>query len=87
MYSEGLRFLAEELEHPKSGGSTGRTDLARESRIAMRAKWQQFFAGPERRALVQAGKPVPVSESQARDLFSGAFSYCIEGGKSWPPEE
>jgi hypothetical protein len=87
MYSEGLRFLAEKLEHPKSGGSTGRTDLARESRIAMRVKWQHFFADPERRALVQAGKPVPVSESQARDLFSGAFSYCIEGGKSWPPEE
>jgi hypothetical protein len=85
LYGEGLRFLAEKLEHPKSGGSTGRTDLARELRIAMRARWQQFFAAPERRALVQAGKPVPVSASQARDLFSGAFSYYIEGGKTWPP--
>ena len=44
-------------------------------------------ADPERRSLVQAGKPVPVSESQARDLFDGAFAYCIEGGKSWPPEQ
>lgn len=87
MYSDGLRFLADELEHPRSNGSTGRTDLTREGRIAMRAKWQQFFADAERRALVQAGKPVPVSEAQARDLFSGAFSYCIEGGKSWPPAE
>lgn len=87
MYSDGLGFLAEKLEHPKSNGSTGRTDLARESRIAMRAKWQQFFADPERRALVQAGKPVPVSESQARDLFSGVFSYYIQAGKSWPPQE
>lgn len=87
MYSDALRFLADKLEHPKSGGSTGRTDLPRESRIAMRARWQQFFADPGRRALVQAAKPVPVSESQARDLFSGALSYSIQGGKSWPPEQ
>jgi hypothetical protein len=87
MYSEGLRFLAEELEHPKSNGSSGRTDMAREFRIAMRARWQTFFADPARRALVEAGKPVPVSAAQARDLFRGAFSYSTEGGKSWPPEQ
>lgn len=86
MHYEALRFLAQELEHPKSNGSSGRNS-GREARMAMRAKWQRFFADPERRALVQAGKPVPVSESQARDLFSGAFSYLIEGAKRWPPEQ
>jgi len=86
MRSEGLRFLADKLEQPKSNGSSGQ-DLGREARMAMRAMWQRFFADPEHRALVQAGKSVPVSESQARELFSGAFFNCIEGGKRWPPAE
>lgn len=86
LQSEGLGFLAEKLEHPKSNGSSGR-ELGREARMAMRARWQRFFSDPERHALVQAGKPVPVSESQARELFSGAFSYWTEGGKIWPPAE
>ena len=87
VYYQGLGFLAGKLEHPKSGGSGGRTDLPREARVAMREKWQLFFSDKERRALVQAGQPVPVSEEQARDLFSGAFYFSVEGGKSWPGEK
>jgi hypothetical protein len=87
-YPEALRFLAEKLAHPESnGGSSGRTDLSREGRVAMRAKWQQFFANPERRALVQAGKPVPITDAQARDLFSGVISLSLKNGKSWPAEK
>ena len=84
LYTDGLQFLADKLAHPKSGGSSGRTDLPREGRVALRAKWQRFFADSERQALVQSGKPVPVSEDQARDLFNGVLSLSIEGGKSWP---
>jgi hypothetical protein len=87
-YPEALRFLAEKLAHPEGGGgSSGRTDLSREGRVAMRAKWQQFFANPERRALVQAGKPVPITDAQARDLFSGVISLSLKNGKSWPAEK
>jgi len=86
LHGEGLRFLAEKLEHPESHGSTGH-DLGREARMAMRARWQRFFADPERRSLVEAGKRVPVTATQARELFSGGFSYWIDGGTSWPPGE
>ncbi|MDB6025752.1 MAG: hypothetical protein JWM68_1975 [Verrucomicrobiales bacterium] len=87
LYPEALRFLAAKLEHPETGGSSGRTDLPREERIAMREKWQHFFADPKRRALVESGKLVPVSEDQARDLFSGVISLDIKNGQSWPAEK
>jgi hypothetical protein len=91
VYFEGLGFLASKLEHPNGGrggpGFSGRTDLPRESRVAMRGKWQRFFSDKERRALVQSGQLVPVSEEQARDLFSGAFQLTLEGGKIWPAEK
>lgn len=84
---QGLLFLAAKLEHPKrGGGSSGRLAL-RDARVAMRAKWQLFFSDPIRRTLVQSGKPVPVTEAQARDLFSGAFQLEIGDGKSWPAEK
>src|SRR6185503_16947039 len=45
VYFEGLGFLASKLEHPNGGrggpGFSGRTDLPRESRVAMRGKWQR----------------------------------------------
>ena len=36
--------------------------------------------------VVAEGNPVFFrnSQTQARDLFSGVFSYCIDAGKSWP---
>jgi hypothetical protein len=75
------------LEHPKNAGYGGRNDLPREARVSLRHKWQEFFQDAERRELVQLGKPVPVTEDKARDLFSGCFHFSIEGGKSWPPEK
>ncbi len=80
---DALQFLAKTLERPKSvaGGGKG---LSREDRVAMRVKWQHFFSDPERRVLVQSGKPVPVSEDQARDLLSGAFHFSLEDGGRWP---
>jgi hypothetical protein len=62
LYYEGLTFLAAKLEHPKNAGSSGRNDLSREARVAMRQKWQAFFLDQERRKLVQMEKPVPITE-------------------------
>jgi hypothetical protein len=53
----------------------------------MRQKWQTFFADQKRQALVQSGKPVPVTEVEARDLLGGSYSLSLEGGKSWPAQE
>ena len=80
---DALQFLAKTLERPKTFGGGGK-GLSREARVAMREKWQRFFSDPERRALAQSGKAVPVSEDQARDLLSDAFYFSLEGGGIWP---
>jgi hypothetical protein len=84
LYPAALRFLAKTLEHPATSSSSGRTDASREARFALREKWRRFFTDPERMALVQAGKPVPVTEDQARDLFGGVFAFDLEGNRKWP---
>jgi hypothetical protein len=87
LYYQGLEFLVGKLEHPKSCGSGGRTDLPREGRVTMREKWQQFFSDQERRAQVRSGKLVLVSEDQARDLLGGVYHLTIDGGGTWPGEK
>lgn len=87
LYKDALRFLAERLQHPKGHGSGGRTDMPREARVTMREKWQRFFSDKERRALVQSGQPVVVTENEARELFTGAFHVSVEGGGKWPSDE
>ena len=83
---EALQFLAAKLEHPKSTGSSG-SNPTRDARVTLRGKWQRFFANPDRQAMVQAGNAVPVTEDEARTLFSGAFSISIEGGGKWPSDQ
>jgi hypothetical protein len=87
LYYPGLEFLVGKLEHPKSFGYGGRTDLSREGRVAMREKWQRFFSDTERRARVQSGQAVVVTEEQARGLFSGVYYLTVEGGGNWPGEK
>jgi HEAT repeat protein len=86
MFQESLRFLAEKMEHPKSFGSGSRNAVTREGRIALRERWQHFFSDEKRRAIVQSGRPVPVTEAEARDLLGGAISLWLEGGERWPAE-
>lgn len=85
LWFEAMRFLVEKLEHPKSEGGSSGNRPTREGRVALRRKWEQFFSGNERQALVQAGKPVPITPEEARDLLGRSFSISLEGGKSWPP--
>lgn len=83
---DALLFLVEKLEHPNRTSSSG-SRPTREARVAMRAKWQRFFSNPDRQAMVQAGKPVPVTEAEARDLLSGAFYLSVAGGGKWPSDQ
>jgi HEAT repeat protein len=86
LWYEAMTFLVEKLEHPGRGGSSGNRP-SREGRVVMRQKWQRFFSDKERQALVQSGKPVPVTEEEARDLLGGAFSISLGGDKSWPAQK
>lgn len=81
---QGLTFLVTKLEHPKTNNGMSGQMASREVRVAIRAKWQLFFSDPDRRALVQAGKPVPVTEAQARDLLGSMLRLELGGGKGWP---
>jgi hypothetical protein len=86
LHTRALSFLADKLEHPPSVGGGGNAASARDARIALREKWRAFFADPARIALVQAGQPVPVTEDEARDLFSGIFAFTLEGNRRWPSD-
>ncbi|MCX6904592.1 MAG: HEAT repeat domain-containing protein [Verrucomicrobia bacterium] len=86
LWHEAMSFLVDKLEHPKSSGA-GSNRPSREGRVALRQKWQQFFSDRARQALVQAGKPVPVTEEEARDLLGGAFSVNLGGNQSWPAQK
>lgn len=86
LWYDAMTFLVGKLEHPNGGGSSGNRP-PREGRVAMRQKWQQFFSDKNRQALVQAGKPVPVTEAEARALLGGAFTISLDGGKAWPAQQ
>ena len=75
---QGLTFLVTKLEHPKTNNGMSGQMASREVRVAI------FFSDPDRRALVQAGKPVPVTEAQARDLLGSMLRLELGGGKGWP---
>ncbi|MBP8260015.1 MAG: HEAT repeat domain-containing protein [Verrucomicrobia bacterium] len=87
LWHDSMAFLVEKLEHPKPGGGTSGNRPSREERVALRQKWQRFFSDKERQELVQSGRPVPVTEDEARDLLGGAFRIWLEGDKTWPPEK
>lgn len=86
LHFEALTFLANKLEHPPSQGAGGSARSSREARFLLRDKWRKFFADSQRMALVSAGKPVPVTEVQARELFGGVFAFSLEGNRRWPAD-
>ena len=75
LHHEGLRFLADKLEHPKSSGSGGRTDTPRETRIATLEG--KMNAAKENREY-QTLKEQIAADKQANNVLSDEILELLE---------
>ncbi len=67
------------------GGSSGRTDLTRSERLALRAAWKEFLS--RHAAALRSGHRFKLGDPNLSPaLFGRARSWVLPSGKSWPAE-
>jgi hypothetical protein len=82
LYPLALDALQTVLEVP-SGGHSGRTDLSRSERLALRSAWKVFLARHAKE--IRAGKRFKLSDLEVKPALVGrARSWQLPNGTSWP---
>jgi hypothetical protein len=80
--SDALTYLQQVIEVP-AGSYSGRTDLARAERLALRSAWQQFLQENEH-ALREGKRFLPSDPAVRPELFGRARTFTLPDGRRWP---
>jgi hypothetical protein len=80
--SDALTYLQQVIEVP-AGSYSGRTDLTRAERLALRSAWQQFLQENEH-ALREGKRFLPSDPAVRPELFGRARTFTLPDGRRWP---
>ena len=82
LYSDALNYLQKIVE-VRTGSYSGRTDLTRAERLALRGAWERFLR--ENEQALRAGKRfLPDDPAVHVGLFGRARTFTLRDGRKWP---
>lgn len=85
LYDDALTYLQITLKVP-TGGHSGRTDLTRAERLALRREWEKFLAKHEK--ILRTGRRFSLDDPAVTPaLFGRARTFTLPDGRPWPPEK